>query len=83
MQAPGWARLLDGNHQDANQAERIEALISIAAAQLSKVNGSCEGAVLDRRHVMRMLSEMVGTLLLARTVAHVHPLLADEILRAN
>ncbi|WP_394834527.1 hypothetical protein LVJ94_49340 [Pendulispora rubella] len=68
---------------DASHAERIEALLTIAAAQLAKVTGSCEGAVLDRRHVMRMLSEMVGTLLLARTVSGVHPGLADEIMQAN
>jgi len=81
--ATGCVRLHDASHQDAGHAERIEALLAIAAAQLSKVNGSCEGAVLDRRHVMRMLSEMVGTLLLSRTVAQVHPQLADEILQAT
>lgn len=82
----------DGSFQrimdDAPHAERIEALLGIAAAQLSNIASRdarepADGIVLDRPRVMRMLSEMVGTLLIARTVSRARPHLADEILQAS
>ncbi|GHA08638.1 TetR family transcriptional regulator [Streptomyces tauricus] len=78
-----------GRHSEAVQsayAEGVEGYLTGFAAELLR-EAEEKGEKLDpgeaRRRAMRLLSEMVGALMLARAVRHVEPELSDEILRTG
>ncbi|WP_404197591.1 TetR/AcrR family transcriptional regulator [Streptomyces tauricus] len=78
-----------GRHNEAVQsayAEGVEGYLTGFAAELLR-EAEEKGQELDpgeaRRRAMRLLSEMVGALTLARAVRHVEPELSDEILRTG
>ncbi len=78
-----------GRHSEAVQsayAEGVEGYLTGFAAELLR-EAEEKGQELDpgeaRRRAMRLLSEMVGALTLARAVRHVEPELSDEILRTG
>ncbi|MGE9692961.1 TetR/AcrR family transcriptional regulator [Streptomyces sp. CH6] len=78
-----------GRHHEAVQrvyAEGVEGYLTGFAAEFLR-EAEEEGRALTpdeaRRRAMRLLSEMIGTLTLARAVRHVEPELSDEILRAG
>ncbi|MET9564129.1 MULTISPECIES: TetR/AcrR family transcriptional regulator [Streptomyces] len=78
-----------GRHSEAVQsayAEGVEGYLTGFAAELLR-EAEEKGQELDpgeaRRRAMRLLSEMVGALMLARAVRHVEPELSDEILRTG
>jgi TetR/AcrR family transcriptional repressor of nem operon len=78
-----------GRHSEAVQsayAEGVEGYLTGFAAEFLR-EAEQEGRTLTpdeaRRKAMRLLSEMVGALTLARAVRHVEPELSEEILRAG
>ncbi|MCS7480399.1 TetR/AcrR family transcriptional regulator [Umezawaea endophytica] len=78
-----------GRHGEAAQsayAEGVEGYLTGFAAEFLR-EAEEEGHELApseaRRKAVRLLSEMVGALMLARAVRHVEPELSDEILRAG
>ncbi|MFG2323506.1 TetR/AcrR family transcriptional regulator [Streptomyces sp. NPDC048568] len=78
-----------GRHSEAVQrayAEGVEGYLAGFAAEFLR-EAEEEGRELDpdeaRRKAMRLLSEMVGAMMLARAVRHVEPDLSDEILRTG
>jgi TetR/AcrR family transcriptional regulator, transcriptional repressor for nem operon len=78
-----------GRHSEGVQsayAEGVEGYLTGFAAEFLR-EAEAEGRELDpgeaRRRAMRLLSEMVGALVLARAVRHVEPGLSDEILRTG
>ncbi|MFJ8934703.1 TetR/AcrR family transcriptional regulator [Streptomyces sp. NPDC102365] len=87
---PSAALVTDaGRHSEAVQsayAEGVEGYLTGFAAEFLR-EAREEGRELDpaeaRHRAVRLLSEMVGALMLARAVRHVEPELSDEILRAG
>ncbi|PSM44657.1 TetR/AcrR family transcriptional regulator [Streptomyces dioscori] len=78
-----------GRHSEGVQsayAEGVEGYLTGFAAEFLR-EAEEEGRSLEpgeaRRKAMRLLSEMVGAMMLARAVRHVEPGLSDEILRAG
>ncbi|MEV7427548.1 MULTISPECIES: TetR family transcriptional regulator [unclassified Streptomyces] len=78
-----------GRHSEDVQsvyAEGVEGYLTGFAAEFLR-EAEEKGHELDsgeaRRRAIRLLSEMVGALMLARAVRHVEPELSDEILRAG
>jgi TetR/AcrR family transcriptional repressor of nem operon len=70
----------------AAYANGVEGYLTGFAAELSRA-ASSQGAELDadeaREQAMRLLSEMVGSMVLARAVHRAKPALSDEILSAS
>ncbi|MGC5561278.1 TetR/AcrR family transcriptional regulator [Streptomyces sp. FR-108] len=87
---PSAALVTDaGRHSEAVQsayAEGVEGYLTGFAAEFLR-EAREEGRELDpaeaRHRAVRLLSEMVGALMLARAVRHVEPELSEEILRAG
>jgi len=78
-----------GRHGEAVQsayAEGVEGYLTGFAAEFLRETEE-EGHELDpdeaRRKAVRLLSEMVGALTIARAVRHVEPELSDEVLRVG
>ncbi|MGW0792342.1 TetR/AcrR family transcriptional regulator [Streptomyces sp. NPDC002911] len=78
-----------GRHSEAVQgayAEGVEGYLTGFAAEFVREAGE-KGYELDpgeaRHRAIRLLSEMVGALMLARAVRHVEPELSDEILQTG
>ncbi|MFD0307150.1 TetR/AcrR family transcriptional regulator [Streptomyces sp. NPDC127119] len=78
-----------GRHSEGVQsayAEGVEGYLTGFAAEFLR-EAEEEGRALDpgeaRRRAMRLLSEMVGAMMLARAIRHVEPELSEEILRTG
>jgi TetR/AcrR family transcriptional repressor of nem operon len=67
----------------AAYAAGLEAVVSVFARQLSQQKEDKGGDAASREHAMRLVSEMVGALVLARAVADADPALSEDILRAS
>ena len=78
-----------GTAVQATFAEGIEALVAIVAGQLLEGTGEGPRAkgkraiAATREEAMRVVSEMVGSLVLSRAVASANPALSDAILAAS
>ena len=74
-----------GEEVQSAYAEGIESVLAAYAAQLTKVSraGKKVSAAAARVQAIRLLSEIVGALLLARAVAGANSGLSDEILEAS
>ncbi|WP_394824603.1 TetR/AcrR family transcriptional regulator [Pendulispora albinea] len=73
-----------GDEVQSAYAEGIESVLSAFATQLAKgARGKKTGASAARVQAIRLLSEVVGALLLARAVAGANAGLSDEILEAS
>ncbi|MFE1800713.1 MULTISPECIES: TetR/AcrR family transcriptional regulator [unclassified Streptomyces] len=87
---PSAALVTDaGRHSEGVQsayAEGVEGYLTGFAAEFLR-EAEEEGRALDpgeaRRRAMRLLSEMVGAMMLARAIRHVEPELSEEILRTG
>jgi len=68
----------------AAYATGLEAVVSVFARQLAQQKAEAKGGdAASREHAMRLVSEMVGALVLARAVADANPALSEEILSAS
>lgn len=68
----------------AAYATGLESVVSVFARQLSELEPEDTGGeAASRERALRLVSEMVGALVLARAVADAQPELSEEILRAS
>jgi TetR/AcrR family transcriptional regulator, transcriptional repressor for nem operon len=65
-------------------AQGIEEELNILASYFSKGDAKEQGSAFSaREHAIQLMSELVGAVILARTVAHANPSLSDKILQAS
>ena len=73
-----------GEQVQAAYADGVEGVLSIFAAQLAKSGpGKKRDPAAARGRAMRLLSEIVGAVVLARAVVGANPALSDAILQAS
>ncbi|MFP2908002.1 TetR/AcrR family transcriptional regulator [Pyxidicoccus sp. 3LFB2] len=73
-----------GEEVQSAYAAGLEKVLEVFAGQLSRSAPDAKGEdSATRERAMRLLSEMVGALVLARAVAEANPTLSEEILQAS